>query len=444
MTNFSKLGFIMATLGSSIGLGHIWRFPTMAGLNGGSVFIAIFLLISFGVGISMLVAEMLIGNRTKTNAQDAFAALDESKHKKWHYVGFCIVGGPLILTFYCVVLGWVVYYLGVISTDLPTNMQDSKLLFSQLKENILAQIISLFVVVFLTAYFVAKGVKDGIEKLNFILMPMLFIVFLGLLFYAMSMEHFVDSVKFMFAPDFSKVTAQTLIDSMGQVFFSLSLGIGIVITYAAFTESKQNLFHAALWVVIPGIIISLIAGLTIFTFVFEYKGDVAEGTGLVFITLPVMFAQMGFFGSIVCILFMVGLAFAGISSTISLLEPSIKWLLDKTGKSRGVLTYSVGFVVFVVGCVLIVSLNENALQFGGKSLFEWADWISANILMTFGGILSAVFVGYAIKREHLREWTRDYFSEGMFRFWLFAIKYLAPLMVLCIFTYQIYALIKGK
>lgn len=443
MTNFSKLGFIMATLGSSIGLGHIWRFPTMAGLNGGCVFIAIFLLISFGVGISMLIAEMLIGNRTKTNAQDAFAKLDESKHKKWHYVGFCIIGGPLILTFYCVVLGWVVYYLGAVSTDLPTNIQDSKLLFLQLQENITAQIISLFIVVFLSAYFVAKGVKNGIEKLNLILMPLLFIIFLGLLFYAMSMEHFIDSVKFMFAPDFSKVSAKTLIDSMGQVFFSLSLGIGIVITYAAFTESKQNLFYAALWVVIPGIIISLIAGLTIFTFVFEYGGSVSEGAGLVFITLPVMFAQMGFLGSIICILFMVGLAFAGISSTISLLEPSIKWLLDKSGKNRAFLSFSVSFVVFLVGCVLIISLNERALSFAGKSLFEWADWVSANILMTFGGILSAVFVGYAIKTSHLREWTRSYFSESMFRFWLFAIKFLAPLMVLCIFVYNVYVLVKG-
>ncbi len=129
MTNFSKIGFIMATLGSSIGLGHIWRFPTMAGQNGGAAFILLFLIISVAVGVSMLIAEMLVGNRTQKNAQDAFYELDESNHKKWHWVGFTIIGGPVILTFYCIVLGWVVYYFGVVSFHLPTNIDDSKTLF---------------------------------------------------------------------------------------------------------------------------------------------------------------------------------------------------------------------------------------------------------------------------------------------------------------------------
>ncbi|RDU66716.1 sodium-and chloride-dependent transporter [Helicobacter didelphidarum] len=445
MTNFSKIGFIMATLGSSIGLGHIWRFPTMAGQNGGAAFILLFLIISVAIGVSMLIAEMLIGNRTRTNAQDAFYILDESKHKKWHLVGLTIIGGPLILTFYCIVLGWVVYYLAIMSLHLPDNMTDSKLLFAHLKQNFTAQIISFAVVIILTAYFVAKGVKNGIEKLNFVLMPLLFIIFIGLLIYAMTLEHFSDSFHFMFAPDFSKITAKTLIDSMGQVFFSLSLGIGIVVTYAAFTDEKQNLFNAALWVLIPGIIISIIAGLTIFTFVFEYgtKADVGEGEGLVFITLPVMFGKMGTLGSVICMFFMVGLAFAGISSTISLLEPSVKWLEDKTGKNRAFLSWVMSGIIFIVGSVLILSLDENhdELSFGGKSLFVWADWISANILMTLGGIITALFVGFAIKTKHLREWTKSYLSPLEFTFWLFAIRILAPLMVGAIFIYQIYTLI---
>lgn len=448
MTNFSKIGFIMATLGSSIGLGHIWRFPTMAGQNGGAAFILLFLVISVVVGVSMLIAEMLIGNRTKKNAQDAFYELDESSHKKWHWVGFTIIGGPVILTFYCIVLGWVVYYLGMVSFHLPTSMDDSKALFGHLTQDIAAQLVSLGVVIILTAYFVAKGVKSGIEKLNFTLMPMLFIIFVGLLFYSMTLESFDESVAFMFTPDFSKITPKVLIDSMGQVFFSLSLGIGIIITYAAFTEERQNLFSAAMWVLIPGILISIVAGLMIFTFVFEYgtKDDVGAGAGLVFITLPVLFGKMGWIGSVICALFMIGLGFAGLSSTISLLEPAVKWLEDKTSKGRVMLTWSLSLAVFIVGAVLILSLNENytGLTIAGKTLFDWMDWLSANIIMTLGGLLATIFVGYAIKKEHLQKWTQHYFSPLVFEFWLFSIRTLAPLMVLAIFVYNIYHLIQPK
>lgn len=446
MTNFSKLGFIMATLGSSIGLGHIWRFPTMAGQNGGSAFILLFLIISVAVGVSMLIAEMLVGNRTQKNAQDAFYELDESSHKRWHWVGFTIIGGPIILTFYCIVLGWVVYYLGMVSFHLPTNMNDSKELFGHLTQNISAQIISFAVVMILTSYFVAKGVKSGIERLNFTLMPLLFIIFFGLLIYAMTLDHFSESVAFMFTPDFSKITPKVLIDSMGQVFFSLSLGIGIIVTYSAFTEKQQNLFSAAMWVLIPGIIISIIAGLMIFTFVFEYgtKDDVGAGAGLVFITLPVLFGKMGTIGSIICLLFMIGLGFAGLSSTISLLEPAVKWLEDKTGKSRVMLSWLVSIAVFLVGSVLILSLNNEykGLTIAGKTLFDWMDWLSANVIMTLGGLLATIFVGYAIKTEHLREWTKHYFTPTMFRFWLFSIRILAPLMVSAIFIYNFYNLLK--
>ncbi|MCI5786914.1 MAG: sodium-dependent transporter [Helicobacter trogontum] len=446
--NFSKIGFIMATLGSSIGLGHIWRFPTMAGQNGGGAFILLFLVISVVIGVSMLIAEMLVGNRTRKNAQDAFYELDESSHKRWHWVGLTIIGGPIILTFYCIVLGWVVYYLGAISFHLPTNMSDSKILFENLTQNITSQVISFAIVMILTAYFVAKGVKSGIEKLNFVLMPLLFIIFFGLLIYAMTLPSFDKSVNFMFAIDFSKITSKVLIEAMGQVFFSLSLGIGIIVTYAAFTEKKQNLFSAAMWVLIPGIIISIVAGLMIFTFVFEYgtAKDVGEGTGLVFKTLPVLFGKMGSIGSVICVLFMIGLGFAGLSSTISLLEPAVKWLEDKTGKNRVMLSWGVSLVIFLVGFVLILSLNEGykELTIAGKNLFKWMDWLSANIIMTLGGLLATIFVGYAIKTEHLREWTSHYFTPIMFKFWLFAIRVLAPLMVGAIFIYNIYDLLNPK
>ncbi|RDU74137.1 sodium-and chloride-dependent transporter [Helicobacter anseris] len=443
MNNFSKLGFIMATLGSSIGLGHIWRFPYMAGSNGGGAFVLLFLTITLVVGVSMLVAEMIIGNKGRANTQDSFNALDTTKAKKWKWGGIFLIGGPLVLTFYCVVLGWVIYYLVMLSFNLPSDVKTSQDIFvNLLNEGVMAQIICFFAIVFITGYFVARGVKAGIEVLNFILMPLLFIIFIGLLIYSMTLPSFSQGVHFMFDFDFSKITSKVLIDALGQVFFSLSIGAGTIITYAATTEEKQNLFSSAMWVVIPGILISLIAGVMIFTFVFEHNAEPASGPGLIFITLPLIFKEMGLTGNIICLLFMIGLAFAGISSTVSLLEPSVKWLEEKTKLNRFSATWFLSFLIFVVGVALIFSLNpNNKLEIMGKNLFDCADWLSANILLTLGGLTSCIFVGWVIGKEKLRSFTQHYFNNAAFELWLFSLRYLAPATILTILIYNLF--IKG-
>ena len=439
MNNFSKLGFILATLGSSIGLGHIWRFPYVAGTSGGGAFVLLFLAITFIIGVSMLIAEMIMGNRTKTNAQDAFAILDESKGKKWKYAGITVIGGPLILTFYCIVLGWVLYYLFFVSFNLPIDAKTSEASFLHLlQDNLPAQILSFFAIVVITAYFVARGVKSGIEALNFILMPLLFIIFIGLFIYAATLPSFSNGLHFMFDVDFSKINSNVFVNALGQVFFSLSLGVGILATYASATEEKQNLFTSSMWVVIPGILISLVAGVMIFTFTSEYNADPASGAGLVFITLPIVFNQMGSTGNIICILFMIGLAFAGISSTVSLLEPAVKWMIDKTRFNRISSTVIISACIFIVGVVLIFSLNPNYhLSFNGKDLFSWMDWFSANILLIAGGISSCTFVGWGIRKERLREFTKHYLNDISFELWLFSLRYLAPVTVVLIFIHNI-------
>ena len=431
MNNFSKLGFILATLGSSIGLGHIWRFPYMAGSSGGGAFVLLFLAITFVIGVSMLVAEMIIGNRAKTNAQDAFKALDENPAKRWQWAGIFVVGGPVILTYYCIVLGWILYYLFCVSFSLPVSLESSEGAFmSLLHDRIWIQILGLGAIVFITGFFVARGVKSGIESLNFILMPLLFIIFIGLLIYAMTLPSFAQGLHFMFDFDFSKIDIHVLTNAMGQVFYSLSLGVCIIITYAASTEEKQNLLSSAMWVVVPGIVISLIAGVMIFTFVFEHGAEPAAGAGLVFITLPLVFKEMGLAGNIISVLFMIGLAFAGISSTVSLLEPAVKWLEDKTKLTRSSSTWLLSLAIFVVGVVLIFSLNpNNHLTIAGKNLFDAMDWLSANLLMTIGGVLASIFVGWFIPKEKLREYTRHYFSDAVFSAWLFVVRFLAPIMV---------------
>ncbi len=436
---FGKIGFILAALGSSIGLGHIWRFPTATGQNGGSAFVLLFLAISVFVGISMLIAEMLIGQHGRGNVVESFKSLTNNKKTPWRGMGFVLFTGPITLTFYCAVLGWVLYYLIFVSFNLPTTLEDSKAIYDAISgstDKLGYQIACFAAVLLATTYFVVHGIK-GIERLNFIIMPLLFLIFFGLLFYSMSLDSFHKSLEFMFKPDFTKITSDVIVDSMGQVFFSLSIGAGTMLTYSSHVDKKQNLLSSCFYIVIFGILISLVAGLMIFAFVFEYNGEVKDGEGLIFNILPLMFSHFGSFGNVVCALFMIGLLFAGISSTVSLLEPCVKYLQDRTGFSRRVVSYLVTAGIFIAGIFVILSLNNELgkyLTLFGKSLFSLAVYLSANILLVLGGLLGSIFIGYFIKKETLKEWTKGYFGNKiLFAIWYYSIRILCPLVIVIIF-----------
>ncbi|PAF52515.1 sodium-dependent transporter [Helicobacter sp. 13S00477-4] len=441
MSNFSKFGFILATLGSSIGLGHIWKFPYMAGVSGGGGFVILFLFLSLSIGISMLVAEMIIGQSTRKNTTEAFKQLDPSKKKRWGYAGITLIGGPFILTFYSIVLGWVLYYLFVVSFDLPQDIGASEARFDNLlTHSIWPQILGFTAVLGITGWVVSRGIKNGIEKLNFVLMPLLFIIFIGLLIYAMSMSSFGRAFDFMFAFRFEDITTNVLVASLGQVFFSLSLGVGIIITYSASSTQEQNLLKSAIWVVIPGILISLIAGLMIFTFVFEYGAKVTQGAGLVFVSLPLIFGKMGLIGSVISILFLCALGFAGITSTISLLEPSVMYIIDRFGLKRANATWLIVLGIYIAGIVLILSLNADyqaKLTFFHKSLFDWVDFSSSAIVMPLGGLLSVIFVGWIVGKKRVYELSENFLSKNMFELWFFILRYIAPLVVIVIWVAKI-------
>ncbi|PAF46523.1 sodium-and chloride-dependent transporter [Helicobacter sp. 12S02634-8] len=441
MSNFSKFGFILATLGSSIGLGHIWRFPYMAGVSGGGGFVILFLFLSLSIGVAMLVAEMVIGHSTKTNTTEAFKALDPSPKKRWGYAGITLIGGPFILTFYSIVLGWVLYYLFVVSFDLPQEISASEMRFNHLlSDGLWSQILGFSGVLAITGWVVSRGIKDGIEKLNFVLMPLLFVIFIGLLVYAMGMPSFGKAFDFMFAFRLEDITTNVLVASLGQVFFSLSLGVGIIITYAASTHKKQNLLKSAIWVVVPGILISLIAGLMIFTFVFEYGAQVSQGPGLVFVSLPLVFGKMGLVGNVISVLFLCALGFAGITSTISLLEPSVMYIIDRFKIKRFSATWLVVLAIYICGLLLILSLNKDyapSLTYFHKSLFDWVDFSSSAIVMPLGGFLSVVFVGWVIGRERVYALSAHFLSPKMFALWYFILRYIAPLVVLVIWLAKI-------
>ena len=434
MNGFSKFGFILATLGSSVGLGHIWRFPYMAGEMGGSAFVLLFLVLTLIVGVAMLIGEMLMGNKTQKNTTDAFIELDPSPKKPWRFAGLVLIGGPFILTFYSVVLGWVVYYLFSVSIDLPKDAKEADFIYNTLLgSQIWWQILGFSVVLGLTGLIVSLGVKEGIERLNVVLMPLLFIIFIGLLVYAAFQPAFWQAVHFLFDFKYQAINANVVVAAMGQMCFSLSLGVGIIITYAASTNQKQNLLESALYIVLCGILISLIAGAMIFTFVYEYGVEVAEGTGLVFKALPIAFSKMGFAGVIISVLFFLGLAFAGITSTISLLEPSVMYFVQKHNKERKTTTWLIVLAIYIVGLILIFSLYKDSavnLSVFGKALFVWVDAASSSVIMPFGALLSVIFIGYVVGEERIRLMTKSFLSDRMFRLWFFIIRYVAPLVVL--------------
>ncbi|PAF42658.1 sodium-dependent transporter [Helicobacter sp. 11S03491-1] len=441
MSHFSKFGFILATLGSSIGLGHIWRFPYMVGASGGSAFVALYLFLTLTIGISMLVADMVIGNQGKKDMVSCYEELDPTPKKPWRISGICLIGGPLILSFYAVVLGWVLYYLLVVSFELPGTLQEAQGQFLELSSQSIGWQISGFsICLFLSAYIICFGIKNGIEKLNLVLMPLLFVIFIGLLIYAMSMPSFGRAFNFMFAFEPEKITLKIIVASLGQVFFSLSLGVGTIVTYAAFTRKNENLLKSALWVVIPGILISLVAGLMIFTFMFEYGGQPQEGAGLVFVSLPLVFAKMGLVGNVVSILFLVALIFAGITSTVSLLEPFVFYLIERFNFGRVGATCLVTIAVYMIGLLVIFSLSKNyatILTFWQRNIFDWIDFVTSSIIMPLGGLLSVVFVGWVIGKNRVYQFSKHFLSKKMFGIWFFILRYIAPLVIVIILFSQI-------
>lgn len=458
MNRFSKVGFILAALGSSIGLGHIWRFPYMAGENGGGAFVLFYLCLALSIGVSMLLAEMLIGNKARSNPMDCYIILDklnklppqtpQKEHnvidntckKSLMWLGLNTIAGPLILSFYAVVLGWILYYLFNVSFALPSDIAQAKVQFAFIqKHSLLYQICCFSGIIVLTALIVAKGIKKGIEKLNFILMPLLLFIFIALLLYAFSLDEFSQAWNFMFAFEPEKITLKTLIDSVGQVFFSLSLGVGTINVYAANAQQNENLLKSSLWVVLSGIIISLIAGLIIFTFIYHFKGQPSEGVGLLLISLPLAFNALGNVGSVISILFFTAVLFAGITSTISMLEPAVSIFRDKFAMSQAKATYIVSTGILLMGLLVIFWANKNfnLPNLFGKDLFGFLDFITSSILMPMGMFVALIFLGFCIKQSHLRYWT-PYLNDMLFALWRIMLRYITPSVIIVILLSQSY------
>lgn len=429
IARFSRIGFIMAAAGSAVGLGNVWKFPYITGEYGGGAFVLIYLLTVLLIGFSIMIAEMLIGYMGRKDTVSSFEELAPTKKELWKFGGFQSVAGLLIMIFYSVVIGWIFHYIVTSFSSMPSSVAQSKEIFNaMLHTGFTTQLFYNTLSFLIITYVIHKGLKGGIEKLNLYLMPALMLILGGMFLYATTLGGFSQALHFMFYPDWSKVTSEAFVTAIGHAFFTLSLGMGAIMTYAASLEKGANLIKSAFWVVFLDTLIALVAGVMLFTFLYEYGATPGQGPGLVFISLPAVLYKMGMLGNIFAILFFVALAFAGLTSSVSLVEPMVQYFIDRFGWSRLKASVGMGLFFWFFGIFVILSNIDGAkeyLTWGGKNFFDWLDFTTAAIMLPIGGFIMAVFVGYIIPKSKVEATMRPQLKWA-FDAWYFSLRYIVP------------------
>ena len=432
----SKIGIIAAAAGSAIGLGNIYRFPCELGNNGGAAFLLVYLAVVIFLGIPVMLSELVIGRRGQSNAVGAFKKL--APKTAWPLVGYMgVLCGFIIFAFYSTISGWTLEYIvksvsnSFQGKDLAAMEKDFANFHDMGWRNVMWQA----VFIFLTGFVVFKGVQNGIEKYAKILMPVLLLILIILGIRSATLPGAKEGLTFLFKPDFSKITGKVLISALGQGFFSLSLGMGALITYGSYIKKEDNLTSTAFSVVLSDTLIALLAGIVIFPAAFSFGINPQAGMGLVFNTIPMIFNQM-MGGYWFCIIFFVLLAIAALTSTISLLEVVVAYLSEELHIKRQWATVLACVATMLIGSLASLSLKSNtSLAFGGRTVFDWMDFVSSNILLPLGGVLIVLFVGWKLGKAHFFDEVTNSgkLKSPLKKIILFIIRYLAPLAIIVIF-----------
>ncbi|BDY13184.1 sodium-dependent transporter [Hydrogenimonas cancrithermarum] len=434
VAQFSRIGFIMAAAGSAVGLGNIWKFPYMTGEYGGGAFVLVYLITIAFIGFSVMVAEMLIGALGRRDTVSSFERLAPPSQPGWKYAGFMGFNGLIIMTFYSVVIGWIFYYLFEIFSGLPTSTEAAKATFDNLVANEPGiQIFWHTLATLIVTYVVYRGIKGGIEKTNLVLMPALMIILFGMLVYAFNLDGFSKAFEFMFAPDWNKLNSEAIVRAVGHSFFTLSLGMGSIMTYAASLPKHTSITKAAFIVTFMDTLIALVAGLVIYTFLFHEGAPAAQGPGLVFISLPVVLSNFGILGTVLALLFFLALSFAGLTSAVSLVEPVVQYIIDRFDTSRFKAVLIAGSAYYLVGIGALLSYTKawgSTFSIGGKPLFDILEYTTDSILLPLGGLLIAIFVGYVLQKERVYAALEHEMGEKYFAIWRFSIRYIAPVALI--------------
>ncbi len=437
VNRFSRIGFILAAAGSAVGLGNIWKFPYITGEYGGGAFVIVYLLLILFIGLSVFLAETVIGQNGQADVSTSFISLSKTKNKNWKLAGFMVFNGLIILSFYSVVLGWILDYVITSFSTLPTNTAIAGANFEKLISDDIGSLLVYHTLITGSVIFIVlKGIKEGIEKINVILMPLLGLILAGLLIYALTLDSFSQALSFMFTPDFSKIDEHALLAALGQAFFTLSLGVGTIITYSASLSKKTNFIKSSVYVALLDTAIALIAGLIIFSYLFEAGAQSTEGPGLVFISLPVIFSSWGFLGQIIAISFFVALIFAGITSAVSMIEPSLRFFIDRFNITREKATIICGSIFYLLGIVALLSMSKSfgeELTFFGKNAFDIMDFMTSSILMPFAAILICVFLGYFVDKQMIRDKFLVHTNILVFNIWYYLIRVVVPIAIIILF-----------
>lgn len=437
----SRWIFILAATGSAVGLGNIWKFPYITGENGGGAFVLVYLACILLVGIPIMMAEVFIGRRARKNPIHALADVAEESggSKAWGWIGFMgMLSGVLIFSFYSVVGGWVLHYIKAMLTGemLGVSAEQAGDTFGALLAD--AQTLlgwhTLFSI--MTIAVVAGGINKGIETATRIMMPALFVLLLILLGYAMSTDGFAQGWDFMFHVDFGELTWNAALVALGHSFFTLSLGMGTIMAYGSYMTKKASIGKTVLTIGVLDTLVALVAGLAIFPIIFSNGLNPGAGPGLMFISLPVAFGQMPF-GQLFGSLFFILVGVAAWTSAISLLEPTVAFLIEKFKMKRITASITLGVVVWTLGiaCLGSFSFLSDVTLFG-KNTFDFLDYITANIMLPLGGILIALFAGWVVKDKFAQDELQ--LSDSMYKLWNISMKFTAPIAVAVVLYFLIF------
>ena len=424
----SKIGFILAAAGSAIGLGAIWKFPYMAGTNGGSVFVLLFIISTIAIGLPILLAEFVIGRMGKADAVTAFKKL--APGKMWPFVGWLgFAFGIIVLSFYSVVGGWILSYLAR-ALIFQLDAADHGQLFSSITSNPIEVLLAQAVFMLLTIWIVQGGVKAGIERASRWMMPLLFIFFIVLAIRSLTLDGAMEGVRFLFVPDWSLLTGETFLIALGQAFFSLSVGVTAMMTYASYLPKNESLGQSALSVSILNIVISILAGLVIFPAVFALGGSPAEGPGLIFVILPAIFGQIPF-GNIFMILFFILMLFATLTSSMAMLEIVVSTGIRAKYDRRRRASWVFGAVIFIIGIPSALSFGVlSETKIFSQSIFDFADLITSRIGMPIGALAISIFAGFVLTKSQTTDELNMH--PSIYAIWRFLVRFAAPAAIVII------------
>lgn len=432
----SRMAFILAVTGSAVGLGNIWKFPYIAGQNGGGAFVLVYLFCVVLIGMPVMMSEILIGRRGRRNPIATMALLgrEEGSSRHWQWVGgMGVLAGILILSYYSVIGGWTLAYIVKSAAGVFAGAE---------AEGVGAQfsafigdwrLVTLCHVLFmgLTTFVVARGVQRGLEQAVRFMVPALLLMMLVLLGYSLTSGNFSEGLAFLFTPDFSKLTWDSVLIAMGQAFFTLSIAMGAIMAYGAYLPEETSITVASGAVVVADTMIAILAGLIIFPLVFANQLDPAEGPGLVFHTLPLALGQMpggAFFSTV----FFVLLSFAAWTSAIGLMEPAVAWLVEHLNRTRAQAAVITGLSIWAIGLGSVLSFNVLAdFTIYRGTIFDNIEYVTSNIMLPLGGVLIAVFAGWIMCRNSTAEELGG--SGSIYKLWRVLVRYVAPIGIMFVF-----------